>query len=301
MELRHLRYFVAAAEEQNFNRAAVRLNIAQPALSRQIRALEEELGCLLFRRLKRGVSLSPAGRSLLEDARGILASLDRACGRALAIDRGMQGRLRIGTNAIALANGCVTGAVNDFRRQCPDVELDLSALTSPAQIDALNDDRLDAGLLYLDRPWPGLSSIVVGDYWLMIGMHRGHPLAARGDMKLADLQDADFVWGGSAPSDFVFDEVLHECRVRGLDPRIVQTCSGNDATLGLIAAGVGVGFVHSSISERPHPDVLLRTLVDFKPNYPLSLVWPSERETAALARFRALLETRLHGSWARPG
>lgn len=293
MELRQIRYFIVAAEEQNFNRAAVRLHVAQPALSRQIRALEDELGCQLFRRLKRGVSLSPAGQSLLGDARAILAALEHGCEKARAIDRGTQGQLRIGTNAIALANGRVTAAVNRFRTECPRVELDLSPLTSPEQVDALCEGRLDAGLLYLDRPSPGLADIKVADYSLLIGMRRDHPLAVRPNLVLGDLSDEAFVWDQTGLMRFIYDGLLGECRARGMEPRIVQSCHGSDATLGLIAAGVGIGFVHSSISERPHPDVVLRALEDFRPGFPLSLAWRADRETAALTRFRAMVEEEL--------
>lgn len=293
MELRHLRYFIAAAEEENFNRAADRLHVAQPALSRQIRALEEELGCLLFNRLKRGVTLTRAGRSLLEDARALLFSLDRACDKARAIDRGALGRLRIGTNAIAFANGCVTGAINTFREACPQVELELCSLTSPEQIAAIEEGRLDAGLLYLDKPRPALRSMTISDYSLMLGMRADHPLASREGLKLSDLRDQAFVWGETGLMAFIYDGLLRACRAQGMEPRIVQTCHGSDATLGLIAAGVGVGFVHSSISERPHPHVVMRALTDFRPSFPLSLVWRADQDIAVLARFRAMLEALL--------
>src|SRR6476619_1898044 len=153
MELRHLRYFIAVGEEQHFGRAANRLHVVQPALSRQIRDLERELGFLLFERLPRGVRLTAAGKLLLNDARRILQDVDEAKRRAEQIALGKAGTLRIGI-AMALSwHGMVVESFREFRRRQPDAELVLHHLISIHQIEAVLSSRLDAGFAAAVTPW----------------------------------------------------------------------------------------------------------------------------------------------------
>ena len=145
MELRHLRYFVAAGEEQHFGRAAARLHLAQPALSRQIQDLEREIGFLLFDRLPRGVRLSAAGTLFLNDARRILQDVEEATRRAERTALGKVGTLRLGI-AFALSwHGLVVDSVREFRRREPDVELVVHHLLSIHQVEAVLSGRLDVG------------------------------------------------------------------------------------------------------------------------------------------------------------
>jgi DNA-binding transcriptional LysR family regulator len=123
MELRHLRYFVAVGEEEHFGRAADRLHVVQPALTRQIRQLEEELGCALFERLKRGVRLTPAGESFLEESRGMLSELERIVDRTRLVAQGKVGRLRVGFSENAIYSGELPSILRDFRASSPEVRL----------------------------------------------------------------------------------------------------------------------------------------------------------------------------------
>src|SRR6476660_9682082 len=147
MELRHLRYFVAVGEEQHYGRAARRLYVAQPSLSRQIQDLEEELGFKLFDRLPRGVKLSAAGTLFLEDARRILQAVGEAIARATRAARGQSGTLCIGFPENASWHGVVPDSFRRFREQQPDVELQLQPMPSLQQLDAIRSGRLDAGFL----------------------------------------------------------------------------------------------------------------------------------------------------------
>src|ERR1700720_3115743 len=140
MELRHLRYFVAAGEEQHFGRAAARLHLAQPALSRQIQDLEREIGFLLFDRLPRGVRLSAAGTLFLNDARRILQDVEEATRRAERIALGQAGTLRIGIATALSWHGMVVDSFREFRRRQPDVELVVRHLLSVHQVDAVLSD-----------------------------------------------------------------------------------------------------------------------------------------------------------------
>ncbi len=148
MELRHLRYFVAIGEEENYRRAAQRLNVAQTALSTQIQDLEAELGFKLFDRLPRGVKLSAAGRLFLEDARRILQQVSEAAARAARVARGQSGTLRVGFTENASWRGIVPDSFRRFRERQPDAELQLTPATSLEQIEALRSGRLDAGFVF---------------------------------------------------------------------------------------------------------------------------------------------------------
>src|SRR5262245_5803573 len=144
MELRHLRYFVAVGEEQHYGRAARRLRVAQPALSRQIQDLEDELGFQLFERLPRGVRLSAAGKLFLDDARRILQEVSEAVLRANRIATGLSGTLRVGFTENSSWRGVVPDSFRQFREQHPDAELQLQPDASLSQIDAIRSGRLDA-------------------------------------------------------------------------------------------------------------------------------------------------------------
>ncbi len=148
MELRHLRYFVAVGEEQHYGRAARRLHVAQPALSRQIQDLEEEIGFQLFERLPRGVKLSAAGRLFLEDARRILHQVNEAVGRASRVARGQTGTLRIGFTENSSWHGVVPDSLRRFRERQPDAELQLHPAGSANQIEEIRSGRVDAGFVF---------------------------------------------------------------------------------------------------------------------------------------------------------
>ena len=148
MELRHLRYFVAVGEEEHFGRAAQRLRVAQPALSRQIQDLEREIGFQLFDRLSRGVKISSAGKLFLEDARRILEQLNAATERAQRVARGQSGTLRVGFTENASWRGVVPDSLRLFRERYPDAELQLNPLPSLQQLEAVRSGRLDAGFMF---------------------------------------------------------------------------------------------------------------------------------------------------------
>ena len=191
MELRHLRYFVAVGEEQHYNRAAQRLRVAQPALSRQIQDLEEEIGFKLFDRLPRGVKISAAGKCFLEDARHILQQINEATARAKRIASGQSGTLRVGFVESISWHGVVPDSFRQFRERQPYVELELKPLSSLQQIEAVHSGRLDAGFLFtianINRD---LAQLPVASLNLMLAAPKGHPLTKFGKLRLRDLRDA---------------------------------------------------------------------------------------------------------------
>src|SRR5437879_5184146 len=212
MELRHLRYFVAVGEEQHYGRAARRLHVAQPALSRQIQDLEEEIGFKLFDRLPRGVKISAAGRCFLEDARRVLQQVNEAATRARRVALGQSGTLRVGFVESISWHGVVPDSFRQFRERQPEVELQLTPLSSLEQIEAVGSGRLDAGFVFtianLDRE---LAELPVASLNLLLAAPKGHPSTKLKKLRLRDLGDAAFIWFTRRESPAYYDRLMHEC------------------------------------------------------------------------------------------
>src|SRR4029077_21260606 len=195
MELRHLRYFVAVGEEQHFGRAAARLHVAQPPLSRQIQDLEREIGFPLFDRLPRGVRLSAAGRLFLNDTRRILQDVEDAKRRAEGVALGKAGTLRIGIATAVSWHGMVAQTFREFRRRQPDAELEVHHLLSVRQIEGVLSGRLDAGFAASMTPWhKDLAHAPIAEDRMMLAVPKGHALARRGRIRLRDLEEVPFIW-----------------------------------------------------------------------------------------------------------
>src|SRR5439155_371946 len=201
MELRHLRYFVAIGEEQHYGRAAHRLRVAQPALSRQIQDLEEEIGFKLFDRLPRGVKISSAGKLFLEDARRILRERTDATECAQRVAKGQSGTLRVGFTENPSWHGVVPDSFRRFRERQPDAELQLNPLTSLEQVQAIRSGRLDAGFVFnMPKADRELDQVLVALNHVAMAAPRGHLLGKAKKLRLRDMVDVSFVWfrGGKA-------------------------------------------------------------------------------------------------------
>src|SRR6201988_3907872 len=246
MELRHLRYFVAVGEEQHYGRASRRLRVAQPALSRQIQDLEEEIGFKLFERLPRGVKLNPAGKLFLEDARRILQEVNDAAARAARVAHGRSGTLRVGFTENASWHGVVPDSFRRFRERQPDAELQLTPATSLEQIEALRSGRLDAGYVFnMPKTDAELDHLPVAMQHVELAVPKGHALARMKSVRLRDLVDASFVWFPRREAPAFYDRLMHECFRGGLkSPRIVQEGLNESTILSLVSHGMGVGWVN---------------------------------------------------------
>src|ERR1700716_1040409 len=171
MELRHLRYFVAVGDEEHYGRAAQRLRVAQPALSRQIQDLEEEIGFKLFDRMPRGVKISAAGKLFLEDARRILQQVSEATDRARRVARGKSGTLRVGFAEKASWHGVVPNSFRRFRKCTPDAELQLNPMASLEQLEAVRAGQIDAGFIYnMIGSDPVLDQVQVGRHSIALAV-----------------------------------------------------------------------------------------------------------------------------------
>jgi DNA-binding transcriptional LysR family regulator len=249
MELRHLRYFVAVAEERHFGRAAERLHMAQPPLSQQVRQLEAELGIRLFDRTTRRVDLTPAGELLLDRARRILDDVDAVSIDVGRAERGEVGRLAVGFTGSATYE-LLPSIANALRTELPDVELELHGeMLTPAQVEALLSGTLDVGLLRPPVHSADLEVHVIRREPLVAVLPVGHPLAGDRWVKLAALADDGFV---SYPSHFrsvMHDAVEAACRKAGFTPVVVQEVAETATLVSLVAAGIGVALVPASVQH----------------------------------------------------
>lgn len=286
MELRHLRYFVMAAQEENFHRAARKLHVVQPALSRQIRLLEEELDVTLFERLPHGVRLSDSGKVFLDGALKILASVESLIAEAKRAEKGQVGTLRIGFNEASARSPIVPGSFNAFRRDYPDVELSLTLAKSQAQLAALREDKLDAGFLFdRDVTDSNLKYLRIRLAERFLVLPKAHPLAARRRIKLADLAGEPFILMARSNQTVGFDRLMAACIAGGLSPRIIQEASDEQTIVHLVSVGMGLSFLISPDEKRLPDEVAVRKVTDLSVKMDLELVWMKSNHSRALALF----------------
>ncbi|MBX3525469.1 MAG: LysR family transcriptional regulator [Rhodoblastus sp.] len=273
MELRHLRYCVAIADEENFSRASTRLRIAQPALSRQIKAIEEEIGVTLFQRLPRGAALTQAGRVFTEEARAVLAIVEGAVQKARRAQRGEVGLLRIGFTGSASFNPFVTRAIRDFRRVNPHVEIELVEEATASLLARLDANRLDVAFL---RPAPGevdhLWSMHVLDEPLVIAMPSEHPQARRKRVDLKALAREDFILYPRENGRALFDLIISVCRDVGFSPKVRQIAPQLTSIVNLVATGIGLSIVPASIAQVTTTGVVYRPLSQTSAKAQITLV-----------------------------
>ena len=287
MELRHLRYFIAIGEEQHYGRAARRLRVAQPALSRQIQDLEGELGFELFERLPRGVRLSLAGQLFLEDARRILLEISDAATRAGRVARGLSGTLRIGFTENSCWRGAVPESLRRFRELQPDAELQLQPSASAEQIEAIRSGRLDAGFVnFMPKSDPDLDQLPVAIQRVELAAPKGHPLTTLKTLRLRNLTDAPFIWFPRWSSPAFYDRMMRECYRGGLkSPRIVQEGLNEATILSLVSSGLGVGWVLGTARWRCPETIIVLPVADLNMPLTLALVWRRDNASPLLAKF----------------
>jgi DNA-binding transcriptional LysR family regulator len=250
MELRHLRYFVAVAEELHFGRAASRLNTAESSLSQQIRDLERDLKVELFLRTKRRVALTPPGERFLKEARGILASAERAAGLAREAARGESSTLSVGispdTDWIFLAK-----VLRLFAEYVPPVEVVFQNLTPQAQVEALRGGHIDVGFVALPLEAEGMVTETTGLTRLVIALPEGHPLARKKDLKLEELSKEAYVLWPRHLSPGLYDQMLLVFRRAGFGPPIAMEggLPSTRTVLGMVAAGLAIALVDPILEQ----------------------------------------------------
>ena len=261
----------------------MRLHIVQPALSRQIRALEEELGLRLFERDRRRVALTPAGAVFLEEARSVLEHVARAVEAAQRADRGELGSLRIGYVPAMVSTG-LPEMVRRFRERYPDVDVVLQEMTPAMQVESLLRERVDVGFVRGPIHEPALETQTVLEESLVAALPSGHRLGRHKRLRLAMLADEPFVLQARSFGPGSHDQILAVCRSAGFSPRVVQ--EGSQAEVAsLVASGAGVAIVPASLRAIRRAGVLYRPLHE-RPMTQLDVVW---RKDAALPVLNAFL------------
>lgn len=262
MELRSLNRFVVIAEELHFGRAAQRLHIAESALSRQVQRLEEDLQFDLFERTNRRVKLTPAGLVFLDQIRPLIASFDAAANAARRAAVGKTGFIRVGFVSAAL-DQVLPGVLRSFRKECPDVELELSEMTTLQQIRNLQQNRIDIG--FVRDPLPAeskeLAFETVARERIAVAIPRDHPLAEQTLIDSETLATESFVlYPCSDPMSNWEKLVRRICNNAGFEPHVVQRTMQINTALSLVSAGIGIAMVPLSAGSAPHKGVTYRLL-----------------------------------------
>jgi DNA-binding transcriptional LysR family regulator len=293
MELRHLRYFVAVAEEGHITRAAERLGIQQPPLSQQIQALERELDAQLFHRKPRGVELTPAGRALLDEARAILARADEAIAITRRAAQGEAGRIGIGFTSSASFHPYVPRAIRAFREQHPLVVLALEESGTTELVAALRSQAIDAA--FVRSPVGESADLFVRPLLeepMVAALPSGHPLStATEPLPLAALADETFILYRRPVGPGLHDAIIAACDRAGFSPRTGQEAPRMLSTLSLVAAGLGVTVVPESMSRLEAEGVAYRALDrSAQLTAPLNLAYRRGEISAAVRRFIGLVQ-----------
>lgn len=250
MELRHIRYFLAVAEEGNFTRAAGKLGIGQPPLSQQIRDLEAEIGAALFHRVPHGAELTAAGEAFFGEAKASLASAEKAKLAAQRANRGETGKLALGFTASSAFNPVVSATIRRFRAQWPEVRLSLTEMNTLALMEKLNRGELDATFMRpsLDDP-PGVRVKRLDDEPMVVALPANHPLAKYERLSLALLSNEPFILFPRLVGLSLFDHVVLACRKAGFELTVAQEAPQISSVVNLVAAELGVSIVPASIAQ----------------------------------------------------
>lgn len=290
IELRHLRYFIAVAEELHFGHAAARLNISQPPLSQQIQILEQQIGARLFARTNRSVSLTEAGRQFLADSRQILSQVDDAAARAARLHHGETGELRIGFTSSAPFIKAVSDTLSTFRRRYPDVHIQTRETNTREQIVPLNEGALDLGLMRNTQLPDTLVWERVLREPLLAMVPRDHPLANQSSVSLRELAREPFVFFDPHVGTGLYDDILGLMRRYDLTPVITQEVGEAMTIIGLVAAGLGVSILPASFRRVQLSEMRWLPIDEQDAVSEMWLVWSKHHEQGQAAqRFRESL------------
>jgi DNA-binding transcriptional LysR family regulator len=292
MELRHLRYFIAVAEEGHVTRAAERLGIQQPPLSQQIRALERELGVQLLRRKPRGVEPTEAGRVLLADARAILGQIDHALAATRRTARGEQGRLAVGFTSSAPFHPFVPGVIRSFRETYPLIALTLDESGTTELIEDLRQERVDAAFIRTAVADPiGLTISPLLEETMLVALPSAHALArSTTPLPLVALAAETFIVYRRRSGPGLYDAIFAACHTAGFSPGVGQEAPRIVSTLNLVAAGLGIAIVPASLQRMQMDGVTYRRLKGAHPRAPLLMATRRGDPSAIVRRLLDLVK-----------
>lgn len=288
MEFRLLRSFVAVAEELHFGRAAERLHLTQPALSKQIVVLERELGVSLLTRTKRVVQLTSAGQVFLEQAKQLLAQEETAIQLTKRTARGEIGQLTIGFTSTATYT-VLPSLLRQFRDRFPNVELNLQALSTESQVAALNERKMDLAFLHPPIDERGLKLHPILEEQFLVVLPKNHPLLDYPEIPVAALANQAFIIHPRQEGSTLYDGFVRYFEQFGIRPNIVQESISLQTRVCLVAAGMGITFVSECVQSIVGTDVVCRPLTDSPINLKFAAAWRQDFITPTLQEFLAVL------------
>jgi len=294
MELRYLKYFVTVAERRNFTRAAEELHVAQPAISQQIKALEEELGVSLLHRTKRSVTLTAAGNAFLSEARKILAHAELSKQVARRAARGETGSLAIGCVS-ASVSAFLPKLIQSYRKKFPLVRLHLFELTPEQQLQAFAREKIDVGFT---RPLAAsdeknFSQERIYRDRLMLAVPETHSLAKAKQVRLEKCAGEDFVMFKRSEAPELVDGMTQLCAKAGFTPQVVSEPPMIHTVLMAVAAGIGVALVPGCVRSIPHPGVTILPVLPAPPVIDLVLTRPKGEPSPTVSAWLELVRARL--------
>lgn len=288
MELRQLKYFVTVAEELNFRRAAEKLYMEQPPLSRQIRRLEKELEVELFDRSKKfGVTLTDAGRALLHEARLTLEQAERAAQAAQQTK--LCKMLTIGFS-ICTFDRLLPNLVQTFCQEFPDVNVTLTEMSQTEQIQALIARKIDIGFIYAPISHRDIQTVTIHSDSLVVALPSEHPMIHQENIELRSLANESFLLCPQSVKPDLYSQILQLCNQSGFQPRIVQEASPPEVLLGLVASGMGISLIIENVKTRHNVGVVYRPLTIPTPLVAISVAWHKRSVSPTLENFLVSIE-----------
>ena len=291
MELRHLRYFVAVAEEEHVTRAAARLGIQQPPLSQQLRQLEQEIGVDLFDRRPRKISLNSAGKVFLSDARRLLVAVDEAVERVRSFDLGKEGTLLVGLTSSSSMHPLTISLIEEFRAAHPLISLRIEEGANHDLLTLIEEERLDFAFVRSDvTRYPALTRHTLAREAMVVAIPAKHALASEPDrpLRLSDLANEDFVLYRQTNGAGIHDLLMGACEAAGFQPRATSTTERVMSAINMVAAGFGVALVPQAIRAFNIPTVIYRELDEGDGfTVPLNVAFHRHTHSEAKRRFLA--------------
>jgi DNA-binding transcriptional LysR family regulator len=289
MDLRHLKYFLAVAEELNIGRAALRLHMSQPPLTRQIKALEEELGVALFIRTPRGVELTQAGEMFREEAQSIRMLVEAAVDRVQRAGDGKIGRLDVAIFGSGIYDA-IPKLLHAYRERLPGVNVVLHTMSKAEQIEALRQRRISVGFNRMMPALPDIGCELLATEPLMVAVNVRHPLAAVAAVPFGALAEHPLVVYPNLGRPSLIDRVLELCRRRGFEPRVAQEVGDTITAIALVASGFGLSLIPRSATTVSMPGVVYRPLADApEAVVDLSCIYRATDRSPLLQSFLALV------------
>jgi DNA-binding transcriptional LysR family regulator len=295
VELRHLRYFLAVAEERNVTRAADKLGIGQPPLSQQLHALERELGVQLFRRTGHGVALTEAGAALAEDARRLLGDVQGAVRNAQRAGRGEVGHLNIGFTGSAAFNPMVPRLIRLFRQAFPNVQLTLAEGNTAYLLSLLDEGRLDVAFVRPGgSPPTGIEFHPLAIEPMKLVLPATHALSRKRKLRLTALAAEPFVLIPREASPSLYDRIVGACREAGFEPLLGQQAPQLASVINFVAAEFGVSMVPAAVTQIQVEGVVYIDVDGHVPDIGLKVAWRTNVPNAKVANFLQLARESGH-------